>query len=107
MRLTCLAGTLLAPALAAGALLQASAAAETIPTPPQTGCPVGFPLLSLDELEAQGYVFAPDLDVNQDRHICGKPLNPVVQQMACATFPGGVCPVPVLYSVRDNDVAQF
>ena len=84
----------------------AAALAAAVPTPPTTGCPTGYQLLSLDDLEGRGYVFAPDLDANRDRFICGKPLNPVVQARVCLTFPGGVCPVPVLYAVRDNEVAQ-
>jgi hypothetical protein len=75
-------------------------------TPPTTGCPPAWELLSLDTLEGQGYVFAPDLDANGDRLVCGKPLNAVVQARICLTFPGGDCPVPVIYALRDNDVAQ-
>jgi hypothetical protein len=62
--------------------------------------------LSLDDLESRGYIFRPELDANADRYICGKPLAPPVQEQSCATFPGGVCPVPILYYVRDNDVTR-
>lgn len=96
---TTVAGTLLALGLWPTAPSTAAPAA-------QTGCPGAFDVLSLDDLVAAGYVFAPDLDANEDGRICGKPMNPVVQERLCLTFPGGVCPVPVLYTVRDNDLAS-
>lgn len=89
-----------------GGLVPSTAAAAAVPTAPETGCPSGWFLLSLNDLEDQGYIFSPDLDANADRYICGKPLAPPVQAQACATFPDGECPVPILYSVRDNSVTR-
>jgi hypothetical protein len=106
MRFTTAGRLVLGAGLVCVGLAPAPALAAAVPATPETGCPTAYQLLSLDDLEAEGYVFAPDLDANGDRFICGKPLNPVVQAQVCLTFPGGVCPVPVLYSVRDNDVAQ-
>jgi hypothetical protein len=106
MRFTTLSRLALGAGLLTVALAPPTALAAAVPTPPVTGCPVAYELLSLDNLEAEGYVFAPDLDANGDRFICGKPLNPVVQAKICLTFPGGSCPVPIIYAVRDNSVAQ-
>jgi hypothetical protein len=105
MRITTVGRLVLGAVLVWVGLAPAGALAAA-PTTPETGCPAAYQLLALDDLEGEGYVFAADLDANGDRFICGKPLNPVVQAQVCLTFPGGVCPVPVLYSVRDNDVAQ-
>lgn len=106
MRITTVGRLVLGAGLACVGLAPAAAPAGAAPAPPTTGCPAAYQLLSLDDLEGEGYVFVPDLDANGDRFICGKPLNPVVQAQVCLTFPGGICPVPVLYYVRDNDVAQ-
>jgi hypothetical protein len=106
MRFTTACRLVLGAGVASAALAPPAALAAAVPTTPETGCPPAWQLLSLDDLEERGYVFVPELDANGDRFICGKPLNPVVQAQICLTFPDGVCPVPVLYSVRDNDVAQ-
>ena len=106
MRFTTAGRLVLCAGLACVGLAPGAALAATVPTPPENGCPAAYQLLSLDDLEGEGYVFSPDLDANGDRFICGKPLNPVVQAQVCATFPDGVCPVPVIYYVRDNDVTR-
>ncbi len=106
MRFTTVGRLVLGAGLVGVGLAPAAAQAAAVPTPPESGCPAAYQLLSLDDLEGEGYVFVPDLDANSDRFICGKPLNPVVQAQVCLTFPDGVCPVPVLYYVRDNDVSQ-
>jgi hypothetical protein len=95
-----------ASAIATACLIPSMAAAASVPTPPETGCPSGWPLLSLNDLEGEGYIFRPDLDANADRYICGKPVAAPVQEQICATFPGGVCPVPIIYYVRDNDLVR-
>ena len=99
-----LTGLTAATALIAVCFIPSTATAAKVPTPPVTGCPGGWFLLSLDDLESQGYIFSPELDANGDRYICGKPLAPPVQEQVCATFPGGRRPVPIVYYVRDNDL---
>jgi len=95
-----------ASALVTACLIPSMATAASVPTPPETGCPSGWLLLSLNDLEDQGYIFGPGLDANADRYICGKPVAAPVQEHACATFPGGVCPVPIIYYIRDNNVTR-
>ncbi len=94
-----------AAALVTAGLLPATATAARA-APPETGCPASYQLLSLDDLEQQGYIFRPELDANQDRHICGKPLNERSQEKFCLDVFGGDCPVPIIYAVRDNDVTK-
>lgn len=99
-----LTGLTAASALVTVCLIPSLATAAIVPTPPETGCPSGWPLLSLNDLEGQGYIFSPELDANSDRYICGKQLAAPVQEHFCATYFDGVCPVPVIYYVRDNDL---
>ena len=100
------ASTLVAAGLFSSGLFSSTALAAAVPTPPQTGCPGGYLLLSLSDLHDQGYVFSPGLDANNDGYICGKPVAPPVQEQICSQFPGGVCPVPIIYYVRDNNVTR-
>jgi hypothetical protein len=95
-----------ATALITVGMIPAAATAAKVPTPPGTGCPTGYFLLSVDDLEDQGYIFWPELDANADGYICGKPLAPPVQEQFCATIPGGVCTVPIIYYLRDNNVTR-
>ena len=74
-----------ASALVTACLIPSMATAAIVPTPPETGCPSGWPLLSLNDLEDQGYIFGPELDANADRYICGKQLAAPVQEHFCAT----------------------
>jgi hypothetical protein len=92
-----------AGALVATGLLSSSAVAASVPTPKQTGCSAGYLLLSLSDLSEQGYIFSPGLDANNDGYICGKPVAPPVQNQICEQAPGGVCTVPIIYYVTDND----
>jgi len=53
---------------------------------------------------AMGYVLPGEIDAvnnggNGDGIVCGKPLNPVLQERIC---PAGQCPVPGVYQFRDN-----
>jgi hypothetical protein len=98
-------GLTAASALIATGLFSSTAAADAaVTTPLDTGCPAGWQSLSLSELAKKGYIFPDDLDANGDGYICGKPVAPAVQEMICETFPEGVCPVPVIYYIRDNNV---
>ena len=89
-----------------GMIPAATATATKVPTPPGTGCPTGYLLLSVDDLNDLGHMLWPELDANADGHICGKPLAPPVQEQFCATLPGGVCTVPTIYYLRDNNVTR-
>ncbi len=71
MRFTTVYRLVLGAGLAFASLAPAATQAAAVPTPPETGCPAGWQLLSLDDLEGAGYVFVPDLDANGDRLICG------------------------------------
>ena len=79
-------------------------------TPPQTGCPSngqsgGWQLTSTADLIARGYdPHVTNFDVNADGFICVKPVSQALQDLICADQPGGVCPVPVIYYLRDNDL---
>jgi len=89
-----------AGALALSATLIAAGSASAA-TPPETGCPAGYSLLSLEWLAEQGAYMLPfqlDAAGNNDGLVCGKPLNPVVQNNIC----GNQCPVPVIYNFYDN-----
>ena len=99
-----LTGLIAVTALITVGLIPATATAAMSP-PRRNRAARTYFLLSLDDLEDQGYIFWPELDANADRYICGKPLAPQVQAQSCATFPDG-CPVPTLYSVRDNNVTR-
>jgi len=79
-------------------------------TPPESGCPASNQVLVVADLLAMGYrvpamVDSPEVggddtvQGNGDGIICGKPLNPVVQERQC---PASECPVPVVYLFRDN-----
>ena len=86
-------------------MIPATATAANVPTPPESGCPAAYCLLSLDDLEDQGHIFWPELDANADRYICGKPVAPKIQEQVCATIPGG-CTVETIYYLRDNNVTR-
>jgi hypothetical protein len=92
--------------VAAGLLPSAAVADPAVPTPPDTGCPAGWQLLNLQEMHQQGYQFTVHPDADGDGFFCGKPVAPAVQAMICETFPGGVCPVPIIYYLRDNNVTR-
>lgn len=73
-------------------------------TPPESGCPSSNQVLVVADLLAMGYRAPAVVDGvatggNGDGIICGKPLNPVVQERQC---PASECPVPVIYQFRDN-----
>jgi hypothetical protein len=87
--------------LAVGFVLSSASAAQ-VPTPPGTGCPGGYTVLSVGDLVEQGYIRIPD--TNGDGHVCGKPVAAPVQAQICDQSYGGVCPVPTIYMWRDNNV---
>jgi len=91
------------------AMIPATATAAKVPTPPGTGCPTAYLLLSFDD-DLNDHMISPELerelDANADGYICGKPLAPKIQEQFCATLPGGVCTVPVIYYLRDNNVTR-
>ncbi|HEX7095806.1 MAG TPA: hypothetical protein VF183_07970 [Acidimicrobiales bacterium] len=96
----------IASAVAGGLLAVGSSAIGAVSanadTPPTTGCPAGYELLSVDWLTQQGaYMLPGQLDSagNDDGFVCGKPLNPVVQYTICADN----CPVPIIYNFYDNN----
>jgi hypothetical protein len=70
-------------------------------TPPQTGCPAAFSLLSVQWLSTQGPYQLPgilDAAGNNDGYVCGK----LVVEPAATQFCGGPCDVPI-YNFYDND----
>ena len=70
-----------------------------------TGCPASNQVLVVEDLLALGYR-APavvDSEGNNNGLVCGKPLNPVVQEKVC---PAAECPVPVVYLFRDDDLTR-
>ncbi|PVE15487.1 hypothetical protein [Arthrobacter sp. Bz4] len=92
---------LIAAATAAFALIPSTASfAQPAST---TGCPASNQVLVVAELLANGYRLPGVIDSegNANGLVCGKPLNPVVQEMQC---PAAECPVPIIYSFRDDNL---
>lgn len=92
------------------AMIPATATAANVPTPPpESGCPAAYLLLSFDD-ELKDHMISLELerqlDANADGYICGKPLAPKIQEQFCATLPGGMCTVPTIYYLRDNNVTR-
>lgn len=88
-----------------GAALVGATTSASIAGAGETGCPVGFETLSVPALRALGYSesFLTLVDQNLDDTICGKPLSDRQQEKFCESR---ACTVPVIYSARDNDVAN-
>ena len=103
--------TATASLLLASGLVVLAGGAATADTPPETGCPSngqpgGWLYLSVSDLVQQGYLnVGANIDLDADGYICGKPVSPALQALICAERPGGVCPVPVIYYFRDNDLS--
>jgi hypothetical protein len=92
----------LTAALAAGPLA-ATAAADTPALPAETGC-AGGQLLSVADLESQGYPISfIDAEGNNDGYLCGVPLPEAFRAIYCPE----PCPVPVIYKFRDNDLPPY
>jgi len=73
-------------------------------TPPESGCASSNRVLVVEDLLDMGYVLPGEIDDvsnggNGDGIVCGKPLNPVVQESVC---PASQCPVAIVYQFRDN-----
>jgi hypothetical protein len=91
-----------AAALALAAVTLPLSPAALAATPPETGCPAGFSLLSVQWLSTQGPYQLPgilDAAGNNDGYVCGKAIVDVAATHLC----GGSCGVPVLYNFYDND----
>ncbi len=90
--------------LAATASLLPAAPALAVDTPPATGCPASNEVLVVAELTALGYRVPAQVDAagNNNGLVCGKPLSDAAARQHC----GGVCPVPVIYLFRDDDVTR-
>ena len=89
-------------AVAAVAVPAATASADVSQTPVATGCPTGTPPLSLAFLASQGPYQLPfrlDAAGNNNGIICAHAVPEAARLAHC----GPDCPVPVLYSFRDDD----
>ena len=94
---------LIAAATAAFAFIPSTAAlAEPAST---TGCPASNQVLEVAVLFTLGYRLPVEVDAegNGNGRVCGKPLNPVVQERAC---PAATCAVDVIYTFRDDDLTR-
>lgn len=71
----------------------------------ETGCPASNEVLVVEGLLAKGYRISGVIDSggNANGFVCGKPLNAVVQEIQC---PAVGCPVPVVYSFRDDGLTR-
>ncbi|MBP2217925.1 hypothetical protein [Arthrobacter sp. CAN_C5] len=70
-----------------------------------TGCPASNQVLVVADLLAVGYRVPGVIDAegNANGLVCGKPLNPVVQEIHC---PADECPVPIIYLFRDDSLTR-
>ncbi|MFC3298749.1 hypothetical protein FJV46_00515 [Arthrobacter agilis] len=94
---------LVAAATAAFALIPSTAAlAEPASA---TGCPASNQVLIVAQLLEEGYRLPGVIDSegNANGLVCGKPLNPVVQELQC---PAVDCAVPVIYGFRDDSLTR-
>jgi hypothetical protein len=94
--------------LAAVAIPTGSAGADVSQTPVVTGCPAGFPQVSIQELEtAQGhpYPLAERIDRtgNQNGLICARQVPDGETKVLC----GPDCPIVLFRFGDDNNPAQF
>ena len=83
-------------------------AAPAMGTPPETGCSSANQVLVVADLVPLGYMVPQQVDDpanggNGNGLVCGKPFNPVVQQLHC---PADTCPVPVVYYFRDDNLTR-
>ena len=94
---------LIAAATAAFALIPSTVSAAEPAS--ATGCPTSNQVLVVAELLEAGYRIPAVIDAegNANGIVCGKPLNPVVQEKQC---PAADCPVPVVYTFRDDKPAR-
>ena len=97
----------IAVAIASLGLIPATAA-SAMGTPPETGCPSADQVLVVADLVPLGYMVPQRIDDpanggNGNGLVCGKPLNPVVQEMQC---PAATCPVPVVYYFREDSLTR-
>lgn len=94
---------LIAAATAAFALIPSTASFAAPPS--ATGCPASNQVLVVADLLAMGYRIPGVIDSegNANGLVCGKPLNPVVQEIQC---PAVDCPVPIVYSFRDDNLTR-
>ena len=95
---------LIAVATATLALMPATASFAGAPAS-TTGCPASNEVLVVEDLLALGYQLPAvvDSEGNGNGLVCGKPLNPVVQERLC---PALTCPVPVIYLFRDDTLTR-
>jgi L-asparaginase II len=90
-------------AFAASAVLLTAAPAAA--TPPQTGCPSAFDVMTVAELEATGHIPAPrnvDASGNHNGLVCAKPLSDSAARQFCRQIGG--CTIDTIYYYRDDDV---
>lgn len=95
---------LIAATTAAFALIPSTASFAAEPAS-ATGCPSSNQVLVVADLLAEGYLLPGVIDSqgNANGLVCGKPLNPVVQEIQC---PAAECHVPVVYSFRDDNLTR-
>ena len=87
-------------ALAASAVLVTAVPALAVDIPPETGCPAGFQVMTVAELEATGHIPAPrnvDAAGNGNGLICAKPFADAANEQLC-----GPCPVDQIYFYLDD-----
>ena len=84
----------------AAATLPFAGGAAVAGTPSETGCPTAYTMLSVSDLEPQGYHLPTVLDEqgNNDGYVCGKPFAAAAAEQLC----GGVCGVAVVFNFSDN-----
>ncbi len=97
-----------AAAAIAGLGLVPATASAAMGTPPETGCPSSNEVLVVADLVPLGYMVPQRIDDpanggNGNGLVCGKPFNPVVQELQC---PAATCPVPVVYYFREDSLTR-
>lgn len=96
-------------ALSTSAALLTMAPALAVDTPPQTGCPAAYDVMTVAELEATGHIPAPrnvDAAGNGNGLVCTRPFADAANEQLCRLAPGGPCTVDQIYFYLDDNVAQ-
>ena len=98
-----------AAAFAVSAALFTAVPALAVDTPPETGCPAGFQVMTVAELEATGHIPAPrnvDAAGNGNGKVCALPFAPAANEQLCRLAAGGPCTVDQIYFYVDDNIAQ-
>jgi hypothetical protein len=96
-------------ALAVSAALFTAVPALAVDTPPETGCPAAYDVMTVAELEATGHSPAPrnvDAAGNGNGLVCTRPFAEAANEQLCRLAPGGLCVVDQIYFYLDDNVAQ-